>query len=57
MRQGEREKKTERAEPDGKKILEKVEGKVITNEKISEKGPSHDILNNIDKICLLQGRY
>ena len=57
LRQGEREKKTERAEPDGKKILEKVEGEVITNEKISEKGLSHDILNNIDKICLLRGRY
>ena len=43
-RQGEREKKTERAEPDGKKILKKVEGVVITNVKISEKGPSHDII-------------
>ena len=44
LRQGEREKKTQRAEPDGKKILKKVEGVVNTNVKISEKGPLHDII-------------
>ena len=37
LRQGEREKKTQRAKPDVKKILKKVEGIVITNVKISEK--------------------
>ena len=47
LRLGERENKTQRAEPDGKNILKKVEGVVITNVKISEKGPSHDTLNKI----------
>ena len=37
LRQGEREKKTQTAEPDVNEILKKVEGVVITKVKISEK--------------------
>ena len=45
--QREREKKTQRAEPDGKKIRKKVEDCSHYKCKISEKGPSHEIWNNI----------
>ena len=41
--QREREKTTQRAEPDENKIRKKVEGCSHYKCKISEKGPSHDI--------------
>ena len=45
--QREREKKTQRAKPDENEIRKKVEGCSQYKCKISEKGPTHVISNNI----------
>ena len=45
--QREREKKTQRAEPDENKIRKKAEGCSQFECKISEKGPTHVISNKI----------